>query len=353
MNKVFRALLTALTLSVAAGVSPAVEPGVSPGGMGTNFPTTHHQRGILLSLSRQAPNESQISPISISPNSYPGGILDNSPAFQRWVWTLEGSRPDGTADTPLFQPSLRDLVQPNLCPSVETLGYSRASLRDEQNQILVALGGPPAPTNLVIGLLLRQTEPLSLSVHQGVLLGVEHWKESTHLPGHLVIRGAVGQWGTDGVEAARMVTDDGAQGLIAPPDGAGSHLSLQVSGRTATPVISLCADSSVTQTGVPWTARIAPRMLDEAKSIFSGLSTTAKTWVACVPDGRRGREIARDLTEAAQESEISLPKPMQVKWPTADLRAFTTQLLTNRADGILLWLDPIPAASLLQLLRAA
>ena len=47
--------------------------------------------------------------------------------------------PEGTADSAPIQPSLRDLVPPNLFPSVETLGYSHSSLRDEQNQILAAL----------------------------------------------------------------------------------------------------------------------------------------------------------------------------------------------------------------------
>src|SRR5690242_1137323 len=109
-----------------------------------------------------------------------------------------------------------------------------------------------AATNLVIGLLLPEDEPLSLSVRQGVLLGVERFQANRGTVARLVVRGAVGQWGTDGVEAARMVTDDGAQALIAPPAGAASHLALQIAGRTAVPVISLCGDSSVTQTGVPW-----------------------------------------------------------------------------------------------------
>ena len=83
----------------------------------------------------------------------------------------------------------------------------------------------------------------------------------------LVARGRAGQWGSDGVEAAGLVTEDGVQGLIAPPDGSASHLVLQVSGRTAVPVISLCADSSVNQTGVPWMARIVPRTVERPSSL--------------------------------------------------------------------------------------
>src|SRR5690242_13458682 len=73
----------------------------------------------------------------------PGGTAENGLAFQRWVWTFEGLSPKGTADSAPIQPSLRGLKPQNLFPSVETsvetLGYSHLSLRDEQDQILVAL----------------------------------------------------------------------------------------------------------------------------------------------------------------------------------------------------------------------
>ena len=150
-------------------------------------------------------------------------------------------------------------------------------------------------TNLVIGLLVPPEEPGAASLRDGATLGVELANQSPGPHVRLVIRGRTGQWGADGVEAARMVTDDGALGLIAPPDGAATHLVLQVSGRTAVPVITLSADSSVSQTGVPWMARIVPRTVEEAKTLFTGIH--ASHWVAVIPDGRAGREAARDLNE--------------------------------------------------------
>lgn len=209
-------------------------------------------------------------------------------------------------------------------------------------------------TNIVIGLLLPETEPLGLSLRQGALLGVEDCRKNNGKLASLVIRGASGQWGTDALEAARMVTDDGAQGLIAAPDGSGSHLALQVAGRTAVPVISLCGDSSVTETGVRWMVRVTPRTIDEATRIFCGLNPRiTKRWLACVPGGRRGREIVHDLTDAARISGVSLQKTVEVKWPMVDLPALCGRVLTNGADGILLWLDPIPAAALLKGLETA
>src|SRR6266702_1748948 len=80
--------------------------------------------------------------------SCPGRTCDNSPTFQRWVdqrrdhQVLKGR----LKRRAMPQPSLRDWTAISLVlPNVETLGYCRASLRDEE-QILVALDlSTPAP----------------------------------------------------------------------------------------------------------------------------------------------------------------------------------------------------------------
>ena len=206
-------------------------------------------------------------------------------------------------------------------------------------------------TNLVIGLLVPPEEPAAASLRDGATLGVELANQSSGPRVRLVIRGRTGQWGADGVEAARMVTDDGALGLIAPPDGAATHLVLQVSGRTAVPVISLCADSSVSQTGVPWMVRIVPRTVEEAKTLFTGIH--ASHWVAMIPDGRAGREAARDLNEAATSSSCTIEKTIEVNPSFTNTTRLGKQILANHPGAILLWLDPALAGKLAKALRAA
>jgi len=88
-------------------------------------------------------------------------------------------------------------------------------------------------SSIVIGLLLPPEEAAAVSLRQGVLLGVELANEAAGARASVVIRGREGQWGADAVEVARMVTEDGVRGLIAPAGGAPSHLTLQVAGRTA------------------------------------------------------------------------------------------------------------------------
>jgi branched-chain amino acid transport system substrate-binding protein len=211
-------------------------------------------------------------------------------------------------------------------------------------------------TNIVIGLLLPPEEAEAASLREGIQLAVERSNQAPPHQVSLVIRGRTGQWGADAVEAARMVLDDGAQGLIAPPNGAATHLALQVAGRTAVPVISLCSDSSVSLTGVPWMVRIAPTTIEEAKTLFSGLnagSSGSQQCVALVPDGRAGREITRDLTQAATSALRELTKVLEINSALTNLQFVVTEVMKDQPNTVFVWLDPIPAGILTKNLRSA
>ena len=207
---------------------------------------------------------------------------------------------------------------------------------------------------LKIGVLLPPEEPQLQSVREGILLAQEHANQGTCGPVQVSIRGRVGQWGADAMEAARLVADEGAAGLIAPPGGAASHLVLQVSGRTAVPVVTLCADSSVGHTGVPWLLRMAPRTEDQAaalfKEIFPTNSARGRRWVALVPDQRAGREIAHDLRRASLDCDCDFDRIWEVGALT-NAGQICAQALSSKPDAILLWLPPEPAGILAARLR--
>jgi len=214
----------------------------------------------------------------------------------------------------------------------------------------------PESAKVVIGLLLPPEEAEAASLRAGVLLAAEHANQAPTPQVTLVIRGRIGQWGADAVEAARMVLDDGAQGLIAPPNGAATHLALQVAGRTAVPVISLCADSSISKTGVPWMVRIAPTTIEEARFLLAGLmadQSEPPEWVALVPDGRAGREVSRDLSRAASAAQRKLKRVCEVSSTPTNLESVTAQVLKEQPEGVLVWLDPVPAGMLTRSLREA
>jgi len=221
-------------------------------------------------------------------------------------------------------------------------------------QTAAGADAPAARTNIVIGLLIPPEEPLGPSVRDGAQLAVDQANKTPGKSVRLFVRGRVGQWGADAEEAARMVLDDGATALIAPPDGAASHLVLQVSGRTAVPVVDLCADSSVSRTGVPWFARVVPRTQDEARMLFSffrdGPYPVAR-WLALVPPGRAGREISTDLKTAALMASCFVEQTVEITATNAETRA--AQALGTNTAGVLVWLDPKPAGVCVKALKRA
>ncbi len=210
--------------------------------------------------------------------------------------------------------------------------------------------GPGGSTPVVLGLLLPPEEAAATSVHQGVLVAVAEANENGNAPVRLAVRGRQGPWGSDASEAARLVMDDGAAALLAPPGGAASHLVLQVSGRTGVPVASLCPDASVTRTALTWMVRVVPSNLDEAHAIFECCAKSR--WLAFVPAGRAGREATSDLKGAAGKKRL-IARIVETAEPLPDVTAFKGLLSSVRPDAVLLWLDPVPAGRLVRSLRAA
>lgn len=213
-----------------------------------------------------------------------------------------------------------------------------------------------ASASLKLGVLLPPDEPQARSVREGVLLAQEQASETPGDRFEVTIRGRVGQWGTDAGEAARLVIDEGVAGLIAPPDGAASHLVLQVSGRTAVPVVSLCADSSVSRTGVPWLFRVVPRTEEEAKVLFEAVSGPLPGkryhWAAVVPEGRAGRELSHDLGQVASAGHYDLEPIIEAASSGTSADNLRASILGSHPDGVLIWLDPVSAGRLAKDLRA-
>ncbi len=219
---------------------------------------------------------------------------------------------------------------------------------------------PPAQaqsekTNLVIGLLLPPEEAEADSLRGGALLALEQANRTEAQQVRLIIRGRIGQWGADGEEAARMVLDDGAEALIASPNGAATHLALQVAGRTAVPVASLCPDSSVSRTGVPWMVRLTPTTIEEGRFLLLSLGETAGPgpWIAIVPDGRAGREATHDLKEAAGLANRKLERVYELNSSLTNCGWVVGQVVKDRPAGVLVWLEPAVAGKVARALRDA
>ncbi len=236
----------------------------------------------------------------------------------------------------------------------------------------VGLWGEGIGEGVKVGLLLPPGESEQRSVRRGVELAVARQK-AAGVAVELVVRGRSGQWGVEGEEAAQLALDDGAGGLIAPAGGASAHLVLQVAGRTAVPVVSLCGDSSVTGAGIPWLRQVVPGTRAEAGALFrhyvkEGGGGTRR-WAAVVPMGRGGREAAKDLRFAAAGEGVGLGTVVEDVEAGAGLggvgnerlgarvagvgREAVEAVLAGGLEGMLVWLEPGRAGGWVRALREA
>jgi ABC-type branched-subunit amino acid transport system substrate-binding protein len=215
--------------------------------------------------------------------------------------------------------------------------------------LVLATEGAGRP--LTIGLLLSTNACEAASMRYGAAMGVEHAQSRLGAAIRLVFRAQPGQWGSEGNAVAELALDEEAAGLVTPADGAAAHQVLQVAGRTRIPVISLCADSSVTAAGVPWAARIVARTEDEARALFDHVQPRPARWAMVIPPGRAGREIGQDLRNAAATAGQHLLEPVRVDSESLD--GAVRAILAAQADAVLLWIAPELAARCARALRQA
>lgn len=208
---------------------------------------------------------------------------------------------------------------------------------------------------LRVGLLLSPEEAFRESLRQGAQLAVSRFNATSSQPLELVIRGRPGQWGDDADEAGRLVLDDAVRVLISPPGAVATHLALQVAGRTRTPVIALCPDASVSGAGIPWMVRLVPTTAAELKCLAG-----PGRWQLLAPAGRPARELEREADRlraaaaAAGTNTLLTVVPIEPEGVTdASIERQSRALAAERPDGVLLWLDPQPAARRLRALRTA
>lgn len=205
---------------------------------------------------------------------------------------------------------------------------------------------------VTLGLVAPPNEPDSASLLHGVQLAVVEANAAGPAPVRLEVRGSAGQWGTVGNDAVALVCSRHVDALITPSDGASSHLMLQVASRTRVPVATLCADSSVTEAGVPWAVRVVPRNDQEAGALFAAARSAGRPalhWWAVVPSGRPGRTVRSDLETAARATATPLDRIVEEAGP--DPAALAGRIAAAAPGGVLLWLPPARAGALAAALR--
>lgn len=100
--------------------------------------------------------------------------------------------------------------------------------------------------------------------------------------------------------------------------------------------------------------RIVPRTIDEANTLFTGIPAgQTNRWLAIVPDGRAGREISNDLSQAALGCGLRFRKILELNAAQTNAEFIRSQVLTSGGSVVLLWLDPLHAGKLASHLKTA
>ena len=221
--------------------------------------------------------------------------------------------------------------------------------------LLGPLAGVAAVRPVTLGLVAPPGDPDTTSLLRGAQLAVAG-ANTTDAPVALEVRGETGQWGTVGNDAVTLVCERQVDAIIAPSDGAATHLILQVAGRTRVPVASLCPDSSVTEAGVIWAVCVVPRTDQAAEALLTAARRPDRAplhWWAVVPAGRPGRVVRRDLELAARVATAPLDRIIEGGEPKTDVAALVRTIVEAAPGGVLLWLPPARAGAMAAALRNA
>jgi hypothetical protein len=116
------------------------------------FPTSFFCGRILIAPPGSRRNAGGTNRRSMPPGfgpAHPGGMSENSPAFQRWGSRSSGSSPEGTAELPVRRPSLGTYGIKRPYPALKHWAIVSCPLRDihvQRSGILVALSADACAT---------------------------------------------------------------------------------------------------------------------------------------------------------------------------------------------------------------
>ena len=141
------------------------------------FPTSFFCGRILIAPPGSRRDAGGTSRRSMPPGfgpAHPGGMSENSPAFQRWGSRSSGSSPEGTAELPVRRPSLGTYGIKRPYPALKHWAIVSCPFRDihvQRSGILVALSADARATwRSRIGCGLARHPACNLLVHRNVVV---------------------------------------------------------------------------------------------------------------------------------------------------------------------------------------
>ena len=224
---------------------------------------------------------------------------------------------------------------------------------------LVAPGGGSAQAQerdeVVVGVLLPSDAGDRRAMERGAAVAAAGSERAAGPRIRIVARAAPRAWGAESDVAAKLLCDDGACGIVAPPDRTASHLAAQFAAKARAPVATLSTAHALTRVPLPWVVRVVP---DETATLAALLAAVPprdgrRVLLAFVTPGREGDRVAETVAHAATAAGFDLLPVVRPGLVAEDREAGVASALTHGADAVLLAAGAAEGAAALRGLRAA
>lgn len=217
---------------------------------------------------------------------------------------------------------------------------------------ILAAAAPEAGGGHPIRIGLLEAGPSSGSLAAGVEAAVAEVNARGGIEGApvAVARMAPARPWRDGASRMAGVTfEEGLLALIGPTEGAAAHVAAQIATRRRVPILVLSGEGSLTRAGDPWVFRGVPEDGEQAAALLRWAFPDARGRRAAVavPDGREGRERLASVQKACRDLGIEVAEVVRVNDMDVQSPHGRRWSSIERADVLLLWLDPVPALALL------
>jgi ABC-type branched-subunit amino acid transport system substrate-binding protein len=224
---------------------------------------------------------------------------------------------------------------------------------------LLAAGGATVRADgrdeVVVGVLLPADAGDRREMERGAAIAAAESESAAGPRVRVVARAAPRAWGAESDVAAKLLYDDDACGIVAPPDRTASHLAAQFAAKARAPVATLSTARALTRVPLPWVVRVVP---DETATLAALLAAVPprkgrRVLVAFVAQGREGDRVAETVARAAAAAGFDLLPAVRPYPSGAGRGEGVASAVAGGADAALLAAGATDGAAALRDLRAA
>ncbi len=280
------------------------------------------------------------------------GLLNPVPVVPAETADAAGKPAPGYGATP------RELQPYNRSHQPDRTFYTEPLVYNGRGRLL------PTPANLesiAIGLIVPQGDMVEsrngLALRRGVELAFREANDAggyAGLPFRLVLRPDQQLWGSSSNTVIDLAYGEKVWAILGSIDANSTHVALRVALKAEVPMINVgSGDPTMTETGIPWIARITPDDRQTgyvmARLLFQDMNLSRVAVVRS--NDRYGRFGIREFRDAARR--LGRPLPMEIQFPPGeqDFTSVLERLEAADPQAVVLWSRAPEASRALKQLR--